>query len=48
MLRTGYIHGTGNALNIELGWIPDRVEVYNATVGGILEVFPRVNYESLF
>ncbi len=25
--RSGLIHGTGNALNIELGWIPDYVEV---------------------
>ncbi len=27
MQRAGYIHGTGAALNIELGWIPDYVEV---------------------
>jgi hypothetical protein len=25
----------------------NRVEIYNATRGGVLEVFPRVEYESL-
>jgi hypothetical protein len=31
--RAGFIHGTGAALNIELGWIPDFVIVYNITDG---------------
>lgn len=44
MVRTGEEVGTGAALNIELGWIPDRVEVYNATDGDIVTVgFPNRN-----
>ncbi len=31
--RTGYTVGNAAAINIELGWIPDRVEVYNHTDG---------------
>jgi hypothetical protein len=31
--RAGFIHGTGAALNVELGWTPDFVIVYNITDG---------------
>lgn len=31
--RAGFIHGTGAAINVELGWIPDFVMVYNITDG---------------
>jgi hypothetical protein len=31
--RAGFIHGTGAAINVELGWIPDFVIVYNITDG---------------
>ena len=31
--RVGRIHGTGLALNIELGWIPDHVKIVNLTDG---------------
>ena len=37
MQRAGYIHGTGNALNIELGWIPDYVEVL--TMSGTIRLY---------
>jgi hypothetical protein len=33
MQRAGHIHGTGAALNIELGWIPDYVRITNITDG---------------
>jgi hypothetical protein len=33
--RCGCTVGNGAAINIELGWIPDLVEVYNATDGTI-------------
>ncbi len=31
--RSGFIHGTGSALNVELGWIPDFVMMINLTDG---------------
>ena len=31
--KSGVTIGNGAAINVELGWIPDRVEVYNATTG---------------
>lgn len=31
--RAGFIHGTGAAINVELGWIPDFVIVSNVTDG---------------
>lgn len=31
--RVGFVHGTGAALNVELGWIPDFVMVVNLTDG---------------
>ena len=30
--------GNAAAINVEIGWIPDRVEVYNATDGDLLTV----------
>ena len=39
---SGEVVGNGAAINVELGWIPDRVEVYNATDGDVLTVgFPN-------
>lgn len=38
IFRTGEVVGNGAAINIELGWVPDRVEVYNATDGDIVTV----------
>lgn len=29
----GFVYGTGAALNVSLGWIPDRVEFFNVTDG---------------
>lgn len=40
--KSGEVVGNGAAINVELGWIPDRVEVYNATDGDIVTVgFPN-------
>ncbi len=36
--RSGFIHGAGSALNVELGWIPDRVEIINWTDGDKITV----------
>ena len=36
--KSGITVGNGAAINVELGWIPDRVEVYNATDGDSLTV----------
>ena len=36
MQRAGFIHGTSAALNIELGWIPDYVEV--TTLSGTIRL----------
>jgi len=33
-IRTGTVEGTGAAINIELGFVPDYVEVYNADDAG--------------
>ncbi len=42
-VRSGIVVGNGAAINIELGYIPDRVEVYNATDGTIFNVgFPNL------
>ena len=30
-MKTGFLVGNGAALNVELGWIPDKVEVWNLT-----------------
>ncbi len=34
--KTGYTVGNAAAINIELGWVPDRVEVFNVTDGDIV------------
>lgn len=31
--QTGYIHGTGSAINVSLGYIPDAVQIVNVTDG---------------
>ncbi len=41
--KSGVTIGNGAAINFELGWIPDRVEVYNATTGTPYNVaFPNL------
>lgn len=32
-VKTGYLRGTGAAINVELGWIPDKVTIINETDG---------------
>ena len=36
--KSGYVVGNAAAINVELGWIPDRVEVYNHTDGSKITV----------
>lgn len=36
LFAKGHVLGAGAAINVELGWIPDRVEVYNATDGDVV------------
>lgn len=38
VVKHGVVVGNGAALNISLGWIPDSVELYNATDGDLLTV----------
>lgn len=41
--KSGITVGNGAAINIELGWIPDRVEVYDGTDGTSVTVcFPNL------
>ncbi len=41
--RTGVAIGNAAAINVQLGWVPDKVEVYNATDGDLLTVcFPNL------
>lgn len=44
MIRSGYIHGTGAAINVELGFIPQFVMITNVTDGDsvILAVLDKV------
>ena len=38
---SGWAYGTGAALNVQVGWIPDRVEVFDVTNGTLFNVgFP--------
>ncbi len=40
--KTGFLVGDGAAQNVELGWIPDRVEVINVTDGDKIHIgFPN-------
>jgi hypothetical protein len=32
-VKVGYVNGTGSAINVSLGWIPDHVKVINLTDG---------------
>jgi len=32
-IKIGFIHGTSNALNVEIGFVPDWVRIYNITDG---------------
>jgi hypothetical protein len=36
--KTGFFYGTGAAINIELGWVPDTVIIENQTDGDVLIV----------
>lgn len=38
IIKSGSFTGTGAAVNVELGWIPTSVEVYNATDGTPFQV----------
>ena len=41
--KSGFVYGTDAVLNVETGWIPDRVEVYNVTDGDVKNVaFPSI------
>ncbi len=41
--RSGCAVGNAAAINIQLGWIPDRVEVYNATDGdNVVRCWPNL------
>ncbi len=41
--KSGIVVGNGAAINVETGWIPDRVELYNCTDGTIFTVgFPNL------
>ncbi len=41
--KTGVRIGNAAAINIQLGWVPDKVEVYNATDGDLYTVaYPRL------
>lgn len=35
-VRTGFIHGTGNALNVEIGFVPDYLRLVDITNGDII------------
>ncbi len=35
-VKTGFIHGTGNALNVEIGFVPDYVKLIDWTNGDII------------
>ncbi len=35
-VRTGFIHGTSNALNVEIGFVPDYVRLTDITNGDII------------
>jgi hypothetical protein len=37
----GTVTGTGAAINVELGWLPDRVEVFNYTDGDTIDYWVR-------
>ena len=37
-VRIGYIHGTSAALDVEIGFVPDAVILFNPTVGGTEKV----------
>jgi hypothetical protein len=40
-IKTGFLMGTGAAINVELGWIPDLVLLSNLTDGDIIHVWHR-------
>lgn len=42
--KNGYFTSTGAAVNLELGFVPDRVVVYNYTVLAAASVTPAVGY----
>lgn len=41
--KSGFFFGTGNDINISLGWVPDRVEIFNYTDANTKDVgFPSI------
>ena len=38
MIKSGSFVGTGATVNVELGWIPNSVDVYNASDGTLFQV----------
>jgi hypothetical protein len=46
-IKSGYLVGNGAAQNIQLGWIPDMVEVFNGTDGDLLTKGYIGPYETL-
>ena len=43
LIRVGTVTGTGAAINISLGWIPDYVKVVNLTDGDTIDEWFRGN-----
>lgn len=39
--RCGTTTGTGAAINIELGWLPDLVHIMNFTDGDVIDIWQR-------
>lgn len=37
-IKTGYLRGTGAAINVSLGWVPDRVTIINLTDGDKIDI----------
>jgi len=40
-VKTGFVLGTGTAINVELGWVPDYVQLTNVTDGDKIHVWHR-------
>lgn len=38
LIKSGCLVGNGAAINVELGWIPDKVELYNMTDGDLITI----------
>lgn len=43
-IETFLLRGTGSAINVELGYIPDRVDIFNATDGDLITTsWPKIS-----